>query len=388
MAQSGWRAVDDGMVESVTSLPMMMMSTLKSEDDDDDDKELQPWSSSLHLYQTKTEGNTEEETPTTNPAKLIKSETDEEDCGGLEMTSNPDPNIYLQPNSDRKASDSSEIEHLSHEMEDNVKSWNDNKAHGSGVNSDVESNTAKKSLSCSECGEEFDDQRSLQKHLTKRSLSCLNRKKCFRVTQNVNMQKRVHTKEKGVHCEVCGKIFTHTKNLRIHMRIHTVEKPFSCDECGQRFSEKTSLTQHMRVHKGDKPFSCDECGQRFSQKAHLNRHMRIHTGDKPFICDECGHRFSQKTTLHRHMRIHTGDKPFICDACGHSFSQKTTLHRHMRIHTGDKPFTCDECGQRFSLKTSLNRHTRIHTGDRPVAYSLSQEGTDGTHPKNCFLIFY
>ncbi|XP_041831056.1 zinc finger protein 239-like [Melanotaenia boesemani] len=309
MAQSGWRTVDDELVESVTSLPMM--SPLKSEDDE---KEAQPWSYSAHLHQTKTEVSTEVDSPT-NPAEQIKSETDGEDCGGLKLTSNPDPNSYLQQNSDRKASGSSEIKPSSlsgPEMEDSDEGCNDNRAHGSGVSSDVECDTAEKSLSWSECGEEFHSQQSLQKHLTKRSLRCLNSKKCFKVTQNVNIQKADRTGEKTVRCDECGQICSKKSNLIQHMRIHTGEKPFSCGECGQRFSQKSSLNLHMRIHTGEKPFSCGECGQKFSQKSSLNKHTSIHTGEKPFICGECGKRFSLKSYLNQHMRIHTGEKPLEC----------------------------------------------------------------------------
>ncbi|XP_041843371.1 gastrula zinc finger protein XlCGF7.1-like [Melanotaenia boesemani] len=312
MTQSGWTASDDRLVTLATS-PPMIMAPVKTEDDE---KELQPWSYSAHLHQTQTEGNTEVEAPTNNPDKQIKSETDGEDCGGPEISSDPDLNSHLQQHCDIKPSGSSEIKYLSHfgpEMKDEDKSWNDNIAHGSGINNDVECNTAKTSLSCSDCGEEFYSQRSLQRHLTKKSLSCLNSKKHFRVTQSKNNQKRVNTGKKTVRCDVCGKIFSHRLNLNKHMKIHTGGKPYGCDECGHTFSRKANLNQHMRVHTGEKPFSCDECGHRFNQKAGLNQHIRIHTGDKPFSCDECGQRFSQKTYLNQHIRIHTGDKPFSCD---------------------------------------------------------------------------
>ncbi|XP_041841166.1 zinc finger protein OZF-like isoform X2 [Melanotaenia boesemani] len=362
-SQSGWRAAGDGLVMSVTSVPVIM-APLKSEDDDKE--------SQAHLHQIKTEGNTEVEAPTNNPAKQIKPERDGEDYTGPEKTSNPDPNSYLQPNSDQKSSRSSEIKHLSHfgpEMDDSDDSLDDNKAHRSVVNSDVESNTTKKSLSCSECGKEFHCQRSLQRHM-KRTLSCFNTKKCFGVTQNVNLQKKVHTGNKRVRCD----------DLRIHTKSYTAKTPFSCDECGQRFIRKASLNQHVRSHTGERPFSCDECGQRFSRKEGLNQHMRIHTGDKPFRCDECGFRSSHGASLKLHMRIHTGDKPFSCDECGHRFRQKANLNRHLKIHTGDRPFSCDECGLRFNQKTDLNRHMRIHTGEKPfICGECGQRFTRKTH---------
>ncbi|XP_042080690.1 uncharacterized protein wu:fb74b10 isoform X2 [Haplochromis burtoni] len=65
---------------------------------------------SLQLHQSQTEDNSEMEPLTSSPAKQVKTEPDEEDCGGPESEGNLDTHIYLQPKTDVKASDSSETE--------------------------------------------------------------------------------------------------------------------------------------------------------------------------------------------------------------------------------------------------------------------------------------
>ncbi|XP_034049296.1 gastrula zinc finger protein XlCGF57.1-like [Thalassophryne amazonica] len=197
---------------------------------------------------------------------------------------------------------------------------------------------SEKPLSCSECGQRFGHKNSLVRHM------------------------RIHTGQKPFSCSECGTTFGHKSSLIRHMTMHTGQKPFSCSECGQRFWRDSSLTTHMRIHTGQKLFSCSECGKRFGEKAHLTAHMRIHTGQKPFSCSECGAIFGYENSLNRHMRMHTGQKPFSCSECGKRFWRESCRITHMRIHTGQKPFSCSECGTIFGYESSLNRHMRVHTG--------------------------
>lgn len=90
-------------VTDVTTFPFTIV-TVKSEDDDKEK------SQSLQLHQSQTEDNNEMEPLTSSPAKQVKTEPDEEDCGGPESKGNLDTHIYLQPKTDVKASDSSETE--------------------------------------------------------------------------------------------------------------------------------------------------------------------------------------------------------------------------------------------------------------------------------------
>ena len=313
--------------------------TVKNEDEE------KPQSS--HIHQIRTKDNRETEPPISSSAKELKTAADGDNSGGLQSASSLDTNCNLQPDTDELefcetevsiGDDDSDWSDSGSETEASDKDWKQTPE--SDVNHDGSCNTAKKSVSCSECSKQFISKQSLMSHM------------------------RVHIGGQPFACIYCGKGFNHNSHLKTHMRVHTGEKPFGCDVCGKRFSERGSLSSHMRVHTGEKPFGCDVCGKTFSERGSLSSHLRVHTGEKPFACNDCGKRFNTNTNLKAHTRVHTGEKPFGCDVCGKRFNQNTTLKKHKRIHTGEKPFVCDTCGKRFSKKSNLETHKRVHTSEK------------------------
>ncbi|XP_017261174.1 zinc finger X-chromosomal protein isoform X6 [Kryptolebias marmoratus] len=388
---------------------------LKSEDDEE-----KPLFSQLHQVEVR-------DLPSSSSAEHMEAATGGESCGGAETTRH----TYLNTHEDDSDSSETEVSEDDEEEDDDVNNpdsqlnhfsdsgsktedsdedWEESRAPESGVN------TVNKCFSCSECGKQYVNNRSLQRHLTShsvvRSSNCLVKRKPFKMKKIVDSHRKFHKSPNLFRCDDCDKKFTTKANLDRHMRIHTGEKPFGCDVCGRRFIEKGDLNVHMRVHTGEKPFGCEVCGQSFGQRGNLTIHMRIHTGHKPYGCEVCGQRFGQKGNLKTHMRLHTGQKPFACDVCGRSFNQKEQLNAHVRIHLGQKMFSCgvceqrftekgslnkhtrnhmvqkqfccDVCGRRFSRKGHLNRHTRVHTGQKPFSCDVcgrrfSEKGHLKTH---------
>uniref|UniRef100_A0A3B4GE18 C2H2-type domain-containing protein n=1 Tax=Pundamilia nyererei TaxID=303518 RepID=A0A3B4GE18_9CICH len=203
-------------VTDVTTFPFTIV-TVKSEDDDKEK------SQSLQLHQSQTEDNSEMEPLTSSPAKQVKTEPDEEDCGGPESEGNLDTHIYLQPKTDVKASDSSETE-VSNDDDDwkepvsdsgpktrhSDDVWKVSRELESGIKSQGAFNILNKSFSCSECDKEFLQRQSLQKHMTLR--------------KNVESQRTDHTEEKPFGCNVCETTLRQRYSLDRDMRVHTGEE--------------------------------------------------------------------------------------------------------------------------------------------------------------------
>ncbi|XP_070840652.1 zinc finger protein 771-like [Chaetodon trifascialis] len=237
-----------------TSVPV------KSEEDDEEE----PQSSQLH------QGQTEEN----RDAEHLKTEGDEEDCGGSEPARSCNPD-YLQP-AGSKTSLCSETE----DRHGGLKQIRDPQSDLNTLKSnDMGCNEAKKCFSCSECGKRCGNKDHLQIHMKR------------------------HSGGKTFACPFCGKKFTKRSNLTTHLRVHTGEKPFTCSVCNTSFSLRCTLVNHMRVHTGEKPFTCSVCSKRFSKKANLTTHMALHTEEKPFRCSICDKRFTWHSQVKNHKCV-------------------------------------------------------------------------------------
>jgi len=142
------------------------------------------------------------------------------------------------------------------------------------------------SIKCEECGEEFTNQDSLNRHI------------------------EMHRKSrKTIQCNVCQKNCSSSKELMTHMQMHTgADNPYNCPECSVGYRTKYTLQQHMRTHKKDtkpiekpimkatvklyssnvkvlqpdgklvdykhRPFKCTKCRKGFQLSGHLKVHVR------------------------------------------------------------------------------------------------------------------
>ncbi|XP_041665659.1 zinc finger protein 436-like [Cheilinus undulatus] len=319
--------------------------SVKSENDEEKNQ-------TLLLHQIKTEE--------------IESESEGEDCGGLEPAVDQDPERISNSDTEDKNKDYSEAETEDCEaFSFNTECQSVEKTKYKRPKTDESSHI------CSQCGKSFKEKSYLDIHMRihtgEKPFSCSECGKCFNQRGNLIQHIKIHQNEKPFSCSECGKSFKLKGNLLQHMKIHQNEKPFGCSQCFKTFKQKGALKQHMRIHEGEKAFNCPECGKKFTNKGQVSAHMLVHTEEKLFSCSDCGKGFKRQHDLTRHMLVHTGEKPFTCPECDKGFYQKFHLTTHMLLHTGEKPYCCPECNKKFKQKFHLTKHMIVHTGEKPFS---------------------
>nr|CAG4635796.1 EOG090X0G73 [Artemia franciscana] len=121
-------------------------------------------------------------------------------------------------------------------------------------------------------------------------------------------------------CQSCGQMFNLQDRLAKHIASRHKSKPrtfdtantskaYSCEICQRTFARSDMLTRHMRLHTGLKPYTCKTCGQVFSRSDHLSTHQRTHTGEKPYRCPSCPYAACRRDMITRHMRTHLKGDP-------------------------------------------------------------------------------
>lgn len=82
-------------------------------------------------------------------------------------------------------------------------------------------------------------------------------------------------------CSTCGETFNNFSELIKHDSTHSVDKPYHCRFCGKSYSQKSILRKHLIIHTGER-LTCSICGIDFTQKSSLLRHVkRMHHSAEP-----------------------------------------------------------------------------------------------------------
>ena len=141
----------------------------------------------------------------------------------------------------------------------------------------------------------------------------------FKKLQNYKQHMERHRARGTITCSQCGEEFDTPAALATHQRDEH-KKKHKCEVCGAVFARMWNLKEHQKIHEGDKvarrTFTCpfEGCGSKFTRKSNLNTHLDVvHGGVQPHVCPVCGKDFRFASLLERHMLRHDSEEPEVIE---------------------------------------------------------------------------
>nr|CAI5852380.1 unnamed protein product [Callosobruchus analis] len=259
------------------------------------------------------------------------------------------------------------------------------------------------SLSCKKCFKVFKAKRTLDDHVIKNHIECIESvsskiHECthcdYKTTNKNNANRHMLTHPDFVpklcQCEHCNESFLNQLLLdnhivQKHSKFITSIKSYihACTHCSYKSTIKKYFKQHIWSHSSDKPGACKHCTATFKTKRALNEHIvKKHpdfsalTACKIYKCSYCHFKTIQKLTLDRHMVVHRG-AAFIanvltCKYCEAKFTREKILNDHIiKKHPGfegssaEKIHECSYCSYKTTVKQYLTEHALVHSSDKP-----------------------
>jgi uncharacterized Zn-finger protein len=266
---------------------------------------------------------------------------------------------------------------------------------------------------CTVCGQAYQLQISLKKHLqakhnivdTNEAFVSVNKelsKYCFSCTQCSRAFPRKHLLEKHMDkehinpvpskpkvehtCNLCNKTFNRPNKLTEHMtHVHRTLLPtesFTCPECQQTFARRDYLRKHMKTKHTDRgvgQFVCgiDGCTDSFHTNQHLlshqqsSKHPSFHALKPDISCEVCGWSTKSWESMNYHKKTH-GPKSFSCNQCEYVGLTQSSLNQHtIRKHTTERRYACDICQKSFNDNSACKRHRQTHDKSQTFACSVT-----------------
>lgn len=229
---------------------------------------------------------------------------------------------------------------------------------------------------CDECGERFNSNCNLIKHMHIHSKIRYNCPECPKIfasqVQLTDHAERLHYPKK-VQCAKCAKMFGTERMLKYHDKLHHVAAV--CKLCFLQFPSKKLLRAHLDTHEAQK---CPHCNKSFKNKYSFKFHLEIcgKEGTKipNFYCDICNKGYVRKNGLRTHLKTEHGfGNVLSCNWCGKKYDAISRLRNHIVKHTRERNFHCDQCGNKFVTQAALVYHIRLHTGEKPFKCKLCTE---------------
>ena len=129
----------------------------------------------------------------------------------------------------------------------------------------------------------------------------------------------------------CYEEFEDTKSLRKHLQlVHELEH-LTCKQCKKKYREIFKLQSHiLQKHEGLLPWRCTECQKTFKFFCQLVRHLPKHTGLTENVCHDCQIVFSSNRTLIKHLAVCKRHQfPYACFRCRKAFSSQLDAAHHI-----------------------------------------------------------
>lgn len=115
---------------------------------------------------------------------------------------------------------------------------------------------------------------------------------------------------------------------------HGKIKTYKCKQCGFVAVTKVSFWEHTKSHiKPDKMLICPKCPFVTEYKHHLEYHLRNHQRSKPFQCPKCTYSCVNKSMLNSHLKSHSSVFQYRCADCNYATKYCHSLKLHLRKYT-------------------------------------------------------
>ena len=245
--------------------------------------------------------------------------------------------------------------------------------HRKDYHKDIQNETAI-SYMCIECSKVFEEDEDYQKHMKIHESEQHKREKANHESsvsgkhEQTRCDQKTEVEQKTVSCTTCGNELDDETILKEHMKYHEQSSGFACTHCNFSASNSSDLNNHI-VKSHLNGLNCPECEFNCAAQNKMKMHREtIHN----LNCNLCGFTAVNTVVLYEHTKMHKSN--YTCDTCDFRCPVKDDMTEHVNQTHGAKKkkkiFPCEECDDVFEQNGELNEHVSCHHQEP----SISSEG--------------